>query len=164
MSDIIQFGKHKGKTWAEVPEGYLNWAKGQEGRLKEQAEAELARRNGTAAPAPAPLAQPVPAAPVASPAPPSPDQMPKRTEQQAKDEYWENRNQIMARQTAQNKALEYYRQNSLVVELNEDFRKVVDWFYQDALLRKTPEVTTPPDAAANPATPPSTDDLSDIPF
>ena len=46
-SNIIKFGKHKGKSWSDVPMDYVEWCmtKSSADFVKEQAQAEYNRRN-----------------------------------------------------------------------------------------------------------------------
>lgn len=49
MGDVIHFGKHKGKDYADVPEDYLRWMlrEFKQGTSRwRQANQEIARRNG----------------------------------------------------------------------------------------------------------------------
>ena len=45
--NTIKFGKHKGKSWADVPDGYIDWCmtKADKDFVKEQAQDEYNRRN-----------------------------------------------------------------------------------------------------------------------
>ena len=46
VKNLISFGKHNGKEWSEVPDGYLDWVvKNCDGYKKEEAEKELSIRN-----------------------------------------------------------------------------------------------------------------------
>ena len=46
-SNIIKFGKHKGKSWSDVPMDYVEWCmtKSSADFVKEQAQAEYNKRN-----------------------------------------------------------------------------------------------------------------------
>ena len=45
----ITFGKHKGKLWSEVDEGWLDWTTKNNDKFGDKAKAELQRRSNQAA-------------------------------------------------------------------------------------------------------------------